>query len=154
MKESNFLKNIDITNHHDRRNVTLDRMFTYNHFQIGSNYINLNDFMKEKNNNVGFATIGGLRVGNLLYYAVSLCSPIDNFSRYMGRQFVNQNMKVDSSKKRGILDISKLADEPPPVVLKYALEHYLKKTRRLPIWTKQQVFFKGTPRKERCQPTI
>lgn len=138
MREFNGSGSPDFSSHAGRVLLSLDPNFVYGHYQIGYR-------------NSGFATIGGTRVGNKLYYSVALCSPNDNFSKSVGRELVKFHMQQDeSSRKRGILELdSNMIPEQPAVVLKHALEVHLNKTRHLPGWTRQVVLFRGHPKATR-----
>jgi hypothetical protein len=90
--------------------------------------------------NDGTATIGGGRIGNKLYFAISFCAPNDNFSRQVGRENVWHNFVLDDrSHRRAVVDISEVKDEPPSKVLAYALMQYLKRDKCVPQWAKNPV---------------
>ena len=142
MRASN-IENQSLSTRAYRLLLTMDENFTFGHYQIGADLF-LKDGELCGNSNVGYATIGGVRIGNRLFYSVAMCSPVDNFSRKEGRLRVIKHMRdTEYSNKRGILDISHIADEQPAIVLKYALEKYLSGCRNLPPWTRQNVFFKN-----------
>ena len=131
-----------------RRLICADPNFVYGHYQIGPSVVSTGNMFRTTNPQKGFATIGGVRIGQKLYYAVSLCSPLDNFSKKVGREKVCANMRDHlSSRQRGVFDISGMEDEQPAIILKCALEHYLEVTRHLPPWTRQVVLFRGVPRR-------
>ena len=105
------------------------RSFTFGHYQIGDSG--------------GTITVGGVRHGDKLYYAVSICSPMDNFSKKVGRRNVEDNFIQDkNSMKRGVISIESLKEESPAVVLKAAAQSYLRKSRMLPRWSRKEVVFR------------
>jgi len=107
--------------------------FTYGHYKIGS----------------GFATIGGTRIGDKLYYGVTFCSPEDNFSKKSGRRYSRRNLtRHEYSHMRGIFSLGSAIDQQPALVLKEAVEAHLVKMRGLrPQWSKgAAVEFRGKRR--------
>lgn len=85
--------------------------------------------------NNGAMTVGGSRIGDRLYYAVSLCSPQDNFSKAKGRAYVKEHLvSSEHSKKRGVLQLSEEKRWPPAIILKTAAETHLSKMRHKPVW--------------------
>jgi len=119
--------------------ITHDPSFTYGHYKVGS----------------GQATVGGVRFGDKLYYAVALCSPVDNFSKSRGRALVHSHLiNTDNSNKRGVMVLdATTAELPPAQLLKYALEHYLNKMNHKPNWVKNaNVDFRNLQREENWHP--
>jgi len=109
--------------------------FAFGHYSIGE----------------GYATIGGGRIGNKLYYGVSFCSPEDNFSKKLGILYAKHNLAGDQSgHMRGVFIISdEISDEPPTIILQKAVASHLDKMRRgrRPQWAKNQhVEFRGRPK--------
>ena len=109
--EVNFSRRIDLKPDH----------FSYAHFRIGD----------------GSATVGGIRQGNNLYYSIALCSPLDNFSRKIGRRQMFFNLISRKSNLRGVYNIRGIEDEPPPVLLKRALVAHLRKMHHKPAWLRK-----------------
>jgi len=122
MSEFNF------SNEMQRETLSKDKEFTFGHYKIGD----------------GSATIAGGRLGEYLYYGISLCSPEDNFSRMTGRDFAVDHLIFDQfSGKRGRMFInSELLDSAPAIVLKTALERHLNKMRQRSSWMKNTVTFR------------
>lgn len=110
-----------------------DPNFCYGHYVVGK----------------GQATVGGIRLGNKLYYAVALCSPNNNFSKMTGRDYANGHFIVNKySNKRGVIILNDaLCAQPPAILLKLALEKHLFKMRNKPHWTRNaEVDFRTTRR--------
>ncbi len=89
----------------------------------------------------GNATICGARLGDHLYYGISLCSPKDNFSRRSGRILSVTHLKESRfSHQRGVMHLSEeLSDSVPAVVLREALERHIRKMRKKPSWVNNGV---------------
>jgi len=117
-----FEFNFGSTDH--RYKLVNDLNFTYDHYKL----------------NDGAATVGGGRIGNLLYFSVSFCSPKDNFSRKHGRQNIYENIIYDDcSHRRAIIDISEVVGDPPALVLMFALYEYINRGRNVPQWARDPV---------------
>jgi hypothetical protein len=119
--------------------LTADEEFTFGHYCID------HVLLRRQGN----ATIGGVRYGDRLYYGVSLCSPEDNFSKKIGRtNVVNNLIDGENSSKRGVFSILSVdLHLQPALLLKWALEDFLGKAKRLPPWTRGEVSFRKTPRR-------
>jgi len=105
------------------------RNFTFGHYKIGDSG--------------GTITVGGVAHGDRLYYAVSICSPLDNFSKRVGRKNVEDNFVQDkNSMKRGVVSIADIRGENPAIVLKRAAQSYLRKNKMLPKWSRKEVDFR------------
>ena len=105
------------------------RNFTFGHYKIGDSG--------------GTITVGGVVHGDKLYYAVSICSPLDNFSKRVGRKNVEDNFIQDkNSIKRGVVSVLDIKDENPAIVLKRAAQVYLRKNKMLPKWSRKEVDFR------------
>jgi len=147
--------NFDFGNRDHRGALVLDSQFTYGHFRIG--HVSKCDpsYDYRLKNPVGYATVGGLRRGDKLYYGVSMCSPEDNFSKKTGRRLVVEHLlQEETSNKRGVLSIAGLTNEQPALLLKFALERHIFKTRNLPSWTKKGVHFRSSRRMLKLKSTI
>jgi hypothetical protein len=94
----------------------------------------------------GCATICGFRIGKVLYYGISLCSPKDDFVKALGRKIASGRLLTSrSNDQRGMMYLSdELAESVPAVVLKEAVEHHLSKMRRRPFWTQEVVMFRNS----------
>lgn len=106
------------------RRSLISESLDYEHFQIGK----------------GNATIGGVVIGKTFVFAVSLCSPEDFFKKKLGCENVRFNM-IHSSQgnKRGILEKTCIPYPiKPSLLLKMALEKFLKRKRGIPSWAKGQ----------------
>ena len=103
--------------------LTESRDMVYDHFNVSD----------------GIATVGGWKIGDKLYFSVSFCAPEDNFSRKLGRDIVAGSLCCSDSRRRAVIDISKVNDEAPPIVLLYALTEYLKRGKGIPQWAKNSV---------------
>lgn len=112
----------DFSNDIHREVVTHAKEFTYAHLVV----------------NTGFVTIGGTRIGDKLYYAISLCSPKDNFSKRVGRDYVREHMEyAEFSNKRGVLTLTEHnRDSAPALLLHAAAENHMRKMRHKPSWAK------------------
>lgn len=119
--DGDYKVKFEISSFEARFAMVNDRNFSYDHYCL----------------NNGTATVGGGKLGNKLYFSVSFCAPNDNFSRKTGRIYVADNfISDDRSHRRMVLDISSVKDEPPTVVLMYALAEYLKRGKCVPQWAK------------------
>lgn len=144
MKEANFRQSyiqFSLINHYNsngesaddfdfgnsiyREVMTYDENFTYGHYKVNS----------------GVGTVAGFRIGNKLYFGVSLCSPNDNFSKASGRERAEDNLiYAGSCNKRGVMILDEnTKDLHPTELLKLALEHHLNKMAHKPIWVKNPV---------------
>jgi hypothetical protein len=136
MREINWLldEQFDFGNLWHRTELLNCADFTYGHFRIGN----------------GYATIGGGRIGDKLYYSVTFCSPKDNFSKKTGREHVANHLGYSTfGHLRGVFTLNdELKDEQPAIVLQRAVEHHLSKMRnRKPQWAKDvSVRFRGKRR--------
>jgi hypothetical protein len=90
----------------------------------------------------GYASVGGIRIGNKLYYAISLCSPSDNFSRVDGRLMVNYHFCDEATgSKRGMIELDdEQVKERAGVVLLRALKRFVERGRHVPYWAKHTEF--------------
>lgn len=121
--------NFGLENHRDA--IVDDKNFTYGHYKV----------------NDGVGTVGGFRIGNKLYYAISICSPKDNFSKTKGRQKVFKNLiNTESSKKRGVMILDNSAiDIHPTELLKTVFENFLNRMSHKPTWLKNPIVdFRGS----------
>jgi hypothetical protein len=143
MHETNFAKlgmvasKFDFSNEIYRQILCQTKEFTYGHYSV----------------NGGTITIGGTVVNKKLYFAISMCSPEDNFSKKLGRNYVIENLiDPSNSKMRGVYPRYDLAlddAKKPADVLKTALESHLRNMRQRPHWMAKnvEVLFRGIPRK-------
>ena len=105
------------------------KSFTFGHYNVGDSG--------------GVITVGGAVCDGKLYYAVSICSPLDNFSRKVGRKNVEHNFIHDkNSVKRGVVNVVDVVDKSPATVLKEAAQYYLRNNKSLPKWTRNEVVFR------------
>lgn len=89
--------------------------------------------------NNGNATIcGGLVEDGNLYYGISFCSPVDNFSKRKGRALAKIAMIKQSDHCRGVYQKAN-KDERAGQLLKEALQNHLTKMRNKPSWIKTGV---------------
>lgn len=109
----------------NRVELTEDPNFTFGHYKVG----------------VGNATVCGAKVGDKLYYAVTFCSPEDNFSKEAGRIFaLDHFIEEEYSHLRGVMCADDSSDElPPAIMLKDAVSHRIGRMRpdRKPQWIKR-----------------
>jgi hypothetical protein len=118
MKET-IIEEFNFGNFDDR--VKVVNHFTCAHFKV----------------NTGQATVVGIRIKDKLYYSVSICSPLDNFSKKKGRMFARNFFLNDTqSNKRGVLNIGAQFASTPAQLFKRALEKHLEKMRNKPMWLK------------------
>ena len=95
--------------------------FTYGHYNVCG----------------GVITIAGARVGDKLYYGLSMCSPEDNFSRSRGRKIATARLTYSSdSHLRGVF-FGNLGDMTPGEAFRYAVDEHLGKMRHRPHWIKK-----------------
>ena len=124
MRDIELKGQFDISDSHARRSMVGNRNFSYDHYCL----------------NDGVATVGGGKIGDKLYFTVSFCAPCDNFSRKIGRYNICYNfIDDDRSHRRAVVDISKVKDEPPSMVLAYALMAYLQRGKCVPQWARNGV---------------
>ena len=123
-----------LANEETREIMAKDKGVKYAHFNV----------------NNGQATVGGLKVDNTLFYWISICSPLDNFSRQIGREKAGKFLTEPvSSNKRGVLNITGFADRSYGELLRMALERHLDKMRNKPSWLRRPVIsFRGKYRKK------
>jgi len=108
--------------------------FTYGHYSVCG----------------GTITVAGARVGDKLYYGLSMCTPEDNFSKDKGRKIATARLTYSSdSHLRGVF-FGALGDMAPGEAFMYALEDHIYKMRHRPHWIKKdyEVDFRG-PKKPR-----
>jgi len=106
----------------------LTRHFEFNHF-------NVLDFNYDVS---GLITIGATLVDNILYYALAMCSPNDNFSRKVGRNFVLKHMIGPDSTKRGLFKVKEEhLDDDVGELMQDAIQDWLDRTQRVPTWIKK-----------------
>jgi hypothetical protein len=125
----------DFAKANDREELLSNKDFTFGHYKVGP----------------GYATIGGARIGDELYYSVTFCSPEDNFSKAEGRLNVYDRLcEPEYGHLRGVLRLLEAEDDTPPaIILKRAVEVHLTKMRsdKKPQWTKgATVEFRGKRR--------
>lgn len=96
--------------------------FEYAHFDFWNGY--------------GSATVGGCRVGDRVYYAISFCSPVDNFDRTIGRHEVYDNMIDDMrTSMRSVFFLNETTENLTPAqVFQLVLVAHLQKMRQVPSW--------------------
>lgn len=119
------IDNFDFSNEDHRAVLTEHKDFTFGHYKVDG----------------GDATVAGARIGNYLFYGVSLCSPQDNFSKEVGRVYAADHLVApEFSHKRGRMRISdSIINEPPAFILKLALERHVDKMRQRPHWMRERV---------------
>lgn len=117
--------NFNFGNMIHREAMIYDEHFTYGHYKV----------------NTGTATVAGFRIGDKLYFGISLCSPNDNFSKSMGRVLAEDNIIFsENSSKRGVMVLDgKTKELHPTELLKLALEHHLNRMSHKPEWAKNHV---------------
>ena len=124
MKEAELYKNeqehFNFGDEEQRTWFIDDHNFSFGHFVV----------------NNGVATVGGFRIKDKLYYGVSICSPVDNFSKIEGRANVIDNLiEPEFTKKRGVYMLNETTTTlHPNELLKLALERHLAKMRNKPEW--------------------
>jgi len=99
------------------------REFTYGHFKVGK----------------GFATIGGVMIGDNLYYGISFCSPEDNFSKKVGRKLAVYNLvEAKNSHNRGVitLDVDLSCLKPAEIFKEVVYSHLEHMNSHKPQWAK------------------
>jgi len=117
-------RKFDISDELERESMVCDHNFSYDHYCLDD----------------GVATVGGGKIGDKLYFTISFCAPNDNFSRRIGRDNVCDNfVSEDCSHRRAVIDISSMKDNPPTLVLAYALMEYLKRGKCVPQWARNGV---------------
>lgn len=107
-----------------RVEMTYSPNFKYGHYKV----------------NDGNATIAGFRVGDKLYFGISFCSPVDNFSKKFGRMLATDSLVYGDGKRRGVMVLDDETKELPPITLfKLALERHLNRMKNKPVWAKRPV---------------
>lgn len=109
-------------NEYHRQKAAKDPNFSYGHYKV----------------NGGVGTVAGFRIGNKVFFGISLCCPNDNFSRAIGRLNARDGLvTADSSNKRGVMIVDDTTkDLHPTELFKLVLEYYLNSNIRKPVWTK------------------
>lgn len=110
--------NFDFSNMMDREYFLRSPDISYAHFNVGA----------------GKATVVGGITNGKLYYAVSFCSPIDNFDKRIGRETACYYF-INNANKRSLINADLTALSPPEALI-MALRHYLRGQRHLPTWLK------------------
>jgi hypothetical protein len=91
------------------------------------------------NVNEGFATVLGCRVGDKIFYGISMCSPDEkNFSKKEGRRLAIKHL-VDNNESH-MRGMYKLPDsdvnDSSAIILSRVLHRHLNIMRRLPDWAR------------------
>jgi len=125
MRQGSFNGEFNFGDKKHREKILNDKNFCYGHYTV----------------NNGTATLAGLRIGDNLYYGISFCSPLDNFSKEKGRGNAEYNLAhASGSQKRGMMALDETTkDMSPTELFKIALEKHLTKMVNKPMWTKQAV---------------
>ena len=148
MRDTREIKgDFDFGNEDDRHALVESEDLTYAHFWIKKHCTSIGNACGSRI--IGNATVCGSRVGDHLYYGVSLCSPQDNFEKRLGRELARDSiMSLDRCSKRGVLDVADNFDEQPSVLLHDALLNHLSKMKRPPCWVKNaEIIFRGKYKK-------
>ena len=125
MREATFIGEFNFGDMDNREYMLNDKNFCYGHYTV----------------NKGTATIAGFRINDYIYYGISFCSPLDNFSKTKGRENAEYNLVYASgSQKRGVMALDETTrDMSPTELFKIALERHLIKMVNKPMWTKNPV---------------
>ena len=122
MKESNFNKGFNFGSIEDREDFINNNSHNFCYFKLNS----------------GYASVFGARIDNKVFYAISMCSPLDNFSKRKGRELAYNSFVEADSSKRGVMIIDN-SEASIGEILKLSLETHLKKMRRRPNWVKNPI---------------
>lgn len=122
--QDGYKRKFELSNVDARADMVWDRNFSYDHYRL----------------NDGMVTVGGGKIADKLYFTIAFCAPSDNFSRKIGREIVQENfINEDRSHRRAVVDIGRVRDEQPSLVLAYALMAYLQRDKCVPQWAKNGV---------------
>lgn len=130
MKETKFNYYIsedqaNFSNERFRSHLPTSGKLTYAHYNVFAD----DEFC------VGHVTVAGLRVKNNLYYALSMCSPNDTFSKKDGRKFAHRHFRTQDSSKRGVYFLKeKETEEDPTTLFTKVVNRHLKKLCRRISW--------------------